>query len=197
MEHLSKKKLVYLYVTKKQSVSQIAKTFDCSLHKVDYWLQRYSVPKRSIGEAMYAKRNPNGDPFFVKKPTTIAEATLQGLGFGLYWGEGTKSDRNSVRLGNTDVRLIKKFIQFLVQLYGVDKKRLKFGLQIFNDVSPQKARQFWCSKLRIMPKQFQKVVISKVRGNGSYKHKSQHGVLTVYFNNTKLRNIIFGEIERL
>lgn len=32
---------------------------------------------------------------------------------------------------------------------------------------------------------------------GTYRKKTQHGVLTLYFNNKKLRDIIIGEIEKM
>ena len=42
---------------------------------------------------------------------------------------------------------------------------------------------------------FQKVIVTPTRGKGTYKHKSEYGVLTVYFNNSKLKKIMDGLIE--
>lgn len=197
MGKLPEKELRNLYLVENLSAAQIARLFDCSLHKVDYWLKQHLIPKRSISEAVYVKRNPTGDPFSVRSPRTLDDAFLRGLGLGLYWGEGTKSNKSSIRLGNTDVRLIKKFMEFLVRMYGVKKDRFKFGLQVFNDVSPASARKYWCRELGISPHKLQKVVVSRVRGRGSYNNKSEHGVLTVYFNNKKLRDVICADVERL
>ena len=197
MGSLPKKELQYLYITKKYSTAHIAGLFRCSLRKVDYWLKRYFIPKRNISEAIYAKRNPKGDPFKIRLPDNMENAMLYGLGLGLYWGEGTKSNKNSIRLGNTDARLIKSFIQFLVKIYGIETKKLRFGLQIFNDVSARRALAYWRKELRATPRQFQKVVVSRVRGESSYKNKSKYGVLTIYFNNKRLRDILCTTIERL
>ena len=89
------------------------------------------------------------------------------------------------------------FIKFLKEIYSIKKEKLKFGLQIFSDINPEEALSFWIRRLDVSKDQFQKPVVSKVRGNGTYKIKSKFGVLTVYFNNIKLRNIIISEIEKL
>src|SRR6185436_14876663 len=95
--------------------------------------------KRTIADAVYVKYNPDGDPFTLIKPKKSREFFLLGLGLGLYWGEGTKSNISSVRLGNSDWRLSRSFITFLTNMCGVDKNDLRFSLQIFSDTSPKKA----------------------------------------------------------
>jgi len=194
---MDKKILADLYLKKRYSAVYIAEFLSCSPSKINYWLSKHSISKRSISEGVYAKRNPNGDPFTLSKIVSRDKAFLHGLGLGLYWGEGTKRSLSSVRLGNTDPHLIKKFIEFLERIYAIDSRKLRFGLQLFNDSSIENSLEFWCKELGASPEQFQKPTISVVRGPGSYRNKSQHGVLTVYFNNTKLRDIIVGSIEKL
>src|SRR3989344_7621364 len=118
---MNKKQLTSLYLQKKMSAPTIAALLKCSQHKVNYWLAKYGIPKRSISEAIYTKRNPKGDPFRFVFPQTKDQAFLFGLCLGLYWGEGTKRNKISVRLGNTDPRLIKKFVEFLTKIYQVEK----------------------------------------------------------------------------
>ena len=193
---IEKKVLDNLYIKQKKSCVQIGKILNCSERKVDYWLKKHNISKRSISDAVYAKYNPKGDPFSMNKPKTFEQAILYGIGIGLYWGEGTKSNKHSVRLGNTDPKLIKKFIDFLIVIYKIDTKKLKFGLQIFSDMSPKKAEEFWQKELNVSKNQFQKVIVTPSRGVGTYRNKIKHGVLTVYFNNRKLRDIICGDIEK-
>jgi len=197
MELFSKKKLVDYYIVKKLSVAAIARKLGCSENKINYWFKKYAIPKRSISDAVYLKANPSGDPFTIKKPRTINEAILYGLGIGLYWGEGTKSNKHSVRLGNTDPMLVGKFIEFLEDIYSIKRSRLKFGLQIFSDMPPEEALKFWVSRLRVSRKQFQKIIVTPARSIGTYRHKTKHGVLTVYFNNKKLRDILCGVIDKI
>lgn len=194
---MDKENLYEEYIIYKRSVSYIAKKYRCSEHKVNYWMKIHNIPKRTISSAIYQKWNPKGDPFTVRKLKTDKDLFLLGLGLGLYWGEGTKADKNSVRLGNSNPFLIRQFIAFLKQVYFIDESKLMFGIQIFNDLNPKKVLKFWKNFLAVKKEQFQKPVVSSIRGPGTYLHKAQYGVLTVYFNNTKLRNILCSEIEKL
>jgi len=188
--------LAQLYLEKNLSVAEISKLEKCSEGKINYWLAKFNIPKRTISDAIYLKRNPEGDPFKVKVPSNQEEAMLLGLGLGLYWGEGTKSNKLSIRLGNTNPRIIEKFIEFLVKIYGINKEKLRFGLQIFSDMKPDKALKFWLNELGIGKQQFQKVIVTKSRGVGTYRHKTKYGVLTVYFHNKKLRDILCSALEK-
>src|SRR3989344_2886049 len=192
---IPKEQLKELYTLKNYSSKQIGAILGCSETKINYWMRKHHIKKRSVSEAVYIKWNPDGDPFKIKTPANVEEAILYGLGLGLYWGEGTKSNKFSIRLGNTDPRLIKSFIKFLQSFYGIDTKRIKFGLQIFNDLSKEDSLRFWQKELNASSKQFQKVIITPPRGVGTYKNKIKHGVLTVYFNNKKLRDKLCDAIE--
>lgn len=194
---LTKEVLQNLYVGEKKSSAEIATLLHYSEHKINYWLAKHQITKRSISEAIYHKHNPNGDPFDLKKPVNLYEAELYGMGLGLYWGEGTKANKYSVRLGNTDPLLIKKFIEFLEIICGINRRKLRFGLQIFNDIEPHSALRYWMDKLEIFESQFQKVIITPARGVGTYHHKNQYGVITVQFHNKKLRDAICQCIENL
>lgn len=193
---MSKDILTKLYVEKGLSVSAIARQLKCSQNKVNYWLRNFGIPKRSIREALYRKWNPTGDPFLVRSPETIREAVLYGLGIGLYWGEGTKANKNSIRLGNSNPALIKRFVDFLVSFYQIDRKRLRFGLQVFSDMNADATLSYWARYLNVPKKQFYpKVIVTPYRGVGNYREKTKRGVVTVYFNNSKLRDIICRAID--
>ena len=185
------------YQKKGKSVRDIASALGCSENKVTYWLQKHQIPKRTISEAIYLKGNPKGNPFTFDTPQTREEWFLYGLGLGLYWGEGNKVNKQAVRLGNTDPGVIRTFLSFLHELFHIDQSRLRFGLQVFSDVDPNKAKRYWCRELQVSPSSFQKVVVTKSRKEGTYRSKNLHGVLTIYFSNTKLRDSIVSAIEEL
>ncbi len=146
---------------------------------------------------MYLRSNPTGDPFIFKEPNTSKKWFLYGLGIGLFWGEGNKVNRNSVRLGNTDVDLIRNFLSFLTEIYQIKKEKLRFGLQLFTDIPKQKALTYWSRELDVPERQFHKIVVTQSIRKGIYRKKSEYGVLTVYFSNTKLRDIIMHAITEL
>lgn len=194
---ITKEILFELYIKKKYSSNKIAKKLGCLEGKVNYWLKKFEIKKRTISEAIYDWHNPNGDPFKVHKIENPEELFLAGLGLGLYWGEGNKKNKYSIRLGNSDPDVIIYFIKFLQEIYGVDKKDLRFAIQVFSDMNIKENLGFWSRKLKISISQFYKTIVTPSRGVGTYREKSKYGVLTVHFNNKKLRDILFKEIEKL
>lgn len=172
------------------SMREISERTGISYHKVCYWMEKHGIIRRTRSAATYAKRNPNGDPFKIKKRLNKGEDELKGFGLGLFWGEGTKSDNRSVRLGNSDPKIIKKFIEFLAVICGVQPEKLRFSLQIFDDTDPAEAERFWRRELGIDCCQFTKTTVTKSRGKGTYRNRVKHGVLTLKYHNSKLRQLL-------
>lgn len=196
MKNLSFGKLKNLYTKKHLSAFEIARIFNCSENKINYWLRNYNIQKRNISDAIYLKHNPNGDPFKIKNKLNKKEIELKGIGLGIYWGEGDKSPNNtSVRLGNTDPFLIKKFREFLRKIYGVKEEKIKYGLISFNDIKESDAVNFWKKHLGVERKQLGKITIIPPQGKGTYKNKSKHGVLAIIFTNKKLKEQILNDIR--
>lgn len=191
---ISFQNLSELYIKKRKSSAEIAKIFKCSNHKIDYWLLKYGIPKRKISEAIYIKHNPQGDPFKIYEPKTLEEARLFGLGIGIYWGEGNKADKGTIRVGNSDPELLKIFIRFLMKFFGIKRDDLRFHLHLFSDIDINEATRFWSGKLKIKKQQFYKPMVSISGSLGTYRKKSKYGVLTVYYSNTKLKDIILNKI---
>ena len=184
------------YVERQQSIAQISKRLGTTEGRVNYWLKTYGIPRRTRSEAVYIRNHPDGDPFCVKEIKTPKEKWLQGLGLGLYWGEGNKKCIHSVRLGNTDPQLLRHFKQFLVELYGVDPSSLKYGLQIFTDIDAVDAINYWQKEMNASAEQFYKPTVTISGKIGTYRHKSKNGVLTLYYHNKKLRDILVGQLPR-
>ncbi len=184
---IEKALLQKLYVERGRSVQSIAAELGYSRRGVKYWMDKHKIASRSISDAVYLWHNPNGDPFKFRRPKNMKEAELFGLGLGLYWGEGTKADKNVIRLGNTDPALIRKFMDFLTTFFTIDKADLKFGLQIFSDMNPEDVLKFWIKELGVLPVQFHKPTVTISGSIGTYRHKSKYGVLTIHYNNTKAR----------
>ena len=194
---LTKKVLKELYFDNNLSMMQISRHLGCSVHKIEYWMKAYGLNRRTRSQAVYLMHNPNGDPFKIKIPQTPEELMLFGLGIGLYWGEGTRSNRNAVRLGNTDPGIIKSFILFIKLLCGVDINSLRFGLQIFSDVDSKTALDYWVQALGVPESQFYKPIVTKSGSVGTYRKKNEYGVVTINFGNTKLRDILVGQIAEI
>ncbi len=190
MSDITQQQLKRFYLNEKKSVSEIAKIMNLSETGVNYWFKKFGIPKRTISEAIYIKHNPKGDPFRFVLPNNQKDAKLFGLGIGLYWGEGTKADKGSVRLGNSDPAIMRVFIQFLTKFFNINKKDLRFHLHTFTDIDLEETKSYWKKELKIQEGQFYKPTVTITGKLGNYRKKSKYGVLTVYYSNTKMRNIL-------
>ncbi len=176
-------------------MKDISDVFNCSVNKICYWFDKFDIKRRSISDAVYLKNNPNGNPFLFVKPKTRKDAVLFGVGLGLYWGEGTKANKGSVRLGNTDPELVSVFVKFLERFFSIRRSDLHFSLQIFSDMTECEELDFWTRKLAVERGQFYKTTITPYRSMGTYRNKTKHGVIIVYYNNTKMRNCLVGLLD--
>lgn len=183
------------YLTEKKSMREIAEICSCSTHKVAYWMTALSIPVRSQGEAVYEARNKGGDPFsFNTGQVDIKNASfLLGLGLGLYWESGSRSGR-AVRIGSSDPEMVRTFTQFLIEACGVKKSSLRFGLQIAKGTRAAVARSFWVDTLSVSTAQFQKPTVIRTK-NAPGVHN--HGFLSIYFFNSKLKQILLNEIKKI
>ena len=191
-----KEKIKKLY-RKGFSMMEISQKLGYSYNAVVYWMKKLKIPCRSVSDALYQKLNPKGDPFNIKKNLTPEDQRLFGLGMGIYWGEGNKLNKHSVRLGNSDPKLIKLFRDFLIKICGVKKEKFLYNLLLFNDASKNKALSFWNKELGLASGQIKSVTSLKPRGKGTYKKKSMTGVLTIEVGNVKLKKEIDKMLEAL
>ncbi|MBU1200608.1 hypothetical protein KJ953_03715 [Patescibacteria group bacterium] len=194
---INKSVLKKLYLKKHQSMAEIAKQLNCSIHKVFYWMDKHGIKRRSWSLATYYKRNPNGHPFKIKKQLTRDDINLKHLVLGLYWGEGRKTNKHTLSIGNSDPHLLKHFQKFLLKVYQINPEKIKYYLQTFNDNDVQKCIDFWSSKLKIKP---DKISCSKPipsQGKGSYKRINKYGVLNVSITNIYLRKNFMSELKKL
>lgn len=191
---IKKEILENLYLENNLSMQQIANKLEISAGTVNWWMNKYNIKRRSRSNANYSLYNPKGDPFKVVDLNTQYLNQLFGIGIGLYWGEGNKANKNSVRLGNTDSNLILKFLEFLTNIYQIDTSKLRFSIQTFNDTEVSEVERYWQNVLGYDKSYFTKTVVTKTISRGSYTNKSKYGVITVNFHNTKLRNLLIDEL---
>ena len=197
MSNIPSKNQLKLLYNSGLSMMQISRKMKLSHSKIAYWMNKYRIPKRSISEAVYQKQNPKGDPFEIKSINNLSDAFLSGLGLGIYWGEGNKADRNSLRVGTSDPRMIIAFKRFIKHLYQVPECKFGYSLMCFKDSSKTIARTFWSRQLNIKPHKLGKITLIPSMGKGSYRKSSSYGVCTVYVCNTKLKKIIMDQLRQL
>jgi len=185
---ITKEKLERLY-NKGLSMMEIAKKIGCSNSGVKYLADKYNIPRRSRSEANYLKYNPGGNPFKIKKLKTKEDINLFNLGVGLFLGEGSKKNKFNVALANSTPQILQLFLKFLREICGVEERKIKAALNIFNDVDSKEVVNFWSKMTKIHINRFNTIIIRKSKG-GTYKNKSRWGTLTIYVPNVKLKAIM-------
>lgn len=183
-----------LYVEQKLSVRQIAELARCSQNAIRDHLKKMGVERRSVSEAIYALKNPDGDPFKWRMPLTAEEWQLFGMGLGLYWGEGNKRNKQAIRICNTDSRLLKAFMDFMEKFFCMGPEKAKAHVQMFNDMDVEETAEFWRNELGLSEEQFGKPMMTISNSMGTHNNKSKYGVCSLYYQNTKLTALVQREL---
>ncbi len=193
----TEKELRDLYLIKKKSLSEISNILSFKTHKVIYWMDKYRISRRQRSEANYIKANPDGEPFNIKNRLTRDEVKLKYLALGLYWGEGTKTERHSVKVVNTDVGVIAQFKKYLLDICQVKENKIKYYLQTFKDNDLVIAKKYWSEKLGIDPVLVKTTNPIHSMGKGTYKKVCCYGVMTISFFNIHLKAYIMNELRKM
>ena len=173
-----------------KSAKEIGDAIGTSWRNVISYMERHGIPRRSRSEATYRKANPDGDPFRIKPNLSLEEERLKALALGLFWGEGSRRNAISVRLCNSDPRLLRSFVSFLRVICGVRPEKLRAHLILHEGANSKHVLEYWSRWLEIPLSQFSKVTRIPSRGQGTYKSRAIYGTAAVYVHNSKLRRII-------
>lgn len=108
----------------------------------------------------------------------------------LYLGEGFKG-KNGIGIGNSDVLILKFFIQIITKDFGISKDKIKLYLHLRDDQNPILLKNYWSRELNIPMKNFGKASIDK-RTTGNPTYSSYHGVCVLHCGNIAIqRKLLF------
>lgn len=122
------------------------------------------------------------------------------VGISLYWGEGGKTERNSLNFGNNDANMIRTYIRFLENGLGVKKSELKFSINCYTDLESQEnIEKYWSKATGLSPSQMTKSVVNNypTSSKKSRKKLSRYGTCRVSLHDTEKTQQVFGMIESL
>lgn len=197
---------------KGMSYSQIKEKLDISKSTLSGWLYDMPLSQKRIRElqadspiriekyrnTMRMKRENRLEGVYEKVSKDIGDFSKRELfllGLFLYWGEGTKAQKGSVALTNTNPAMLKFFLKWL-NLFGVDSKRLKVKLHLYSDMNIKESLDFWSKELKIPISQFRKSYIKKTALKSiSYKNGFGKGTCCVMFDNMDLWEYIMMSLK--
>ena len=105
-------------------------------------------------------------------------------GVMLYWGEGDKKNKNSLRLANTDPALIKIYKNFLRKTCSVAEDKINVWLLLYPDLDEVECKKFWIDKAELRINNFKKSMVIK----GRHEHnRLSYGVCNINVHNSYLK----------
>lgn len=117
----------------------------------------------------------------------------------LYWAEGDKS-RNTLGLGNSELPMMRQFLEFLHECFGVEPHRLALRLNVYlgNGMTITEIEDHWLQGLGLPRSVLRKHTINHLptSSSGSRINKLPYGVCTVrVLESTAIVQHIFGAIQ--
>lgn len=179
---------VFLWTKNVQlSKIQIKKLKEVSLNKLQESRKVAQKIKRDKYQTSNFKNREIGKNIFGK----ISENNINQIIAALYWGEGFKKD-NRLGLANTDPKIIKLFIYWLVKYMKVPKVNLRVsvGINIGFANKVGQIESFWSKATNIPQTQFNKPFFQKTKLTRIYPNNNE------YFGVARIRAIGQNDVFR-
>ncbi len=104
------------------------------------------------------KENEDARDEGMKKIGSLSRRDLLILGASLYWGEGSKAERDfryhSLSFSNSDPEMIGVFLRFVREILKVPEQKIYAAMHIYKSIDEDMARQFWATCTRLDPTRF-------------------------------------------
>lgn len=190
-----------------KSYSQIKKELKVSKSTLSLWLRDYPLSREklvrlqgrnekrieSFRKTMRLKREKRQKDVYLQEkakwlPLTKRELYL--LGLFLYWGEGLKADSAMVSFSNSNPRVLKFAIYWLIKILKIPRRKIRVRLHLYKDMDKKKELGFWSKELNIPKKQFNKPYIKETTHKSLTYKGFGHGTCDVAIGNVALKEQI-------
>ncbi len=128
---------------------------------------------------------------------SISQAELKMIGVMLYLGEGSKTNRGSAKLSNSDPNVIKMIMKFFREVCVVPEDKFRAHIHTFENADVEATEKYWSKITRIPRSQFYKTYIKQSIASLHKRKTLPWGTCEVGVNDTKLFLTIMGWIERI
>jgi hypothetical protein len=128
----------------------------------------------------------NADPLFI-------------AGVMLYWAEGDKSSKNAARLSNADPEVLRLFVRFLRECFGVRDEQMALTCNLFADHHERQheIEQFWLEMVSLPDTSLRKSTVNVYSKYSQKKRRNKlpYGTTRVVVHSTHVAQAIFGAIQ--
>ena len=153
-------------------------------------LRLYNKKRKIFWEAWREKARQQARDSFSK----LKSNPLFIAGLMLYWAEGDNKPENSFRLSNTDPRMIKLYVKFLIESLDISIENIRLGLILYPDLVENKCVEFWSKNTGVHKSQFYKTQF--IQGRHPTKRLS-NGICMVICGNRQLKEKVLLWIDLL
>lgn len=209
-----RQKAIDLRVSQQLSYSEIKRRLGVSKSTLSYWLQEYPLSPEKILElrrlgwqkgetsrekyrlTMQKKKDDLDRASYRLKYSSlkrsVSDQSFYVAGLMLYLAEGAKRKNSTIVLANTDPRLIRFFIKWMVEFLSISHDSIRVQLHLYENMDIEYEKRFWCKQLAIKSNQLYKSSIRKLKKNSfSYESTHRHGTCSVYaFGVDKVRELM-------
>ena len=182
------------YYDNLKSAKDIAEELGVSVDAVYYFMRRNELKRRTLSEDNKVRFLRKPPSFRLKRSLNSREKYLELAGLMLYWSEGAKTGSGSaIDFANSDPQMIKVFMKFLREIFGVQEKRIRVLLYCYADQNINELINFWSKVAGVSRRQFTKPYVRKdFRKEG---RKMLYGLVHVRYSDKKLLSVILDLIE--
>lgn len=203
---------------KGRTFSEIKESLGVSKSTLSYWLGKYpltqeqmaklerNIKKRKflaiekIRNTKAKKRQQRLNKVYIEEKTKMLPLTTKELylsGLFLYWGEGVKGLNTTIGLNNTDPRVIKFYLYWLLKGLKIPKKKIRVYIHLYKDMDVEIALNYWSKELSIPKLQFTKPYIKESNRRGLTHKGYGHGTCGLYVNDVRLKEKIMLGIDAI
>jgi transposase-like protein len=126
-----------------------------------------------------------------RNPTYVA-------GCMLYWAEGARN-RNALRFTNSDPEMVRFFVRFLREAFGVGPEKITVTCNLFADHEERQheIERFWLDLLELPDSCLRKSTVNRYSRYSKKKRKNKlpYGTCRICVHSTEIVQAIYGSIQ--
>jgi len=127
----------------------------------------------------------------------VTKSELKLIGISIYIGEGAKSKKGTVGVSSSDPAIIKIMIRFFKEICRVPNEKFRIQVHTFEHANISEVEKYWSQVTSIPISQFYKTYIKTSSASLHKRNTLPHGTIDLTINDSKLRLVILGWIERI
>src|SRR5258708_2943993 len=212
-KHLERRKAIELRRQCK-TYTQILSEVKVAKGSISLWLKDITLSEDQINnikeirkkaveryrETMKLKRANRYKSYYEEQKNKLlpfSERELLIAGLFLYWGEGNKVSTNSISINNTNPKVVKFALYWMVKSLDIPKNRIKVQVHLYKDMDIKKELEFWSNELKIPLEQFNNPYIKDSNKSDLDQRGFGHGTCGLSSSNTVIKENILMALEAI